>query len=456
MNVIRVRATLRAHGEVHDLALHARAQPARRSLARERPGEVRVDRRRRRRGTRAIVEALPGRARRRAGGARRCAASWRTHLRARSPRCRRQRDAFLLQQEGGLSLAEIAELTGVGVETVKSRLRYAVAKLRSTASDPLRTRGRDCQVRDDARSTIPTRPALDAAWRAHSRETPPARWMPRSSRPRIARWRSAPRKTIPRGDAPAALVDAAGRGRGDRRRRAGHPAARAATRIGHRQLARVSDMPALARSTPAAASPDAATRHAGRRRRRPRDASRRGDRAPAMLPHQPSSDELAGARTAAAKQRATPSAADSLAPPRIAQPRPPHRPAENESTNRANPPTREIARARHRCRRPVARTPNLPARTSVAHGTVATCASRSGGHRAWARLRPIPRFPPARSTPTRRSCASENCTTRASSPTRPRSCRHCAGPFRMPTAACRRNFARGRQRSSHERSRRRR
>ena len=39
-------------------------------------------------------------------------------------------DAFLLQQESGLSLAEIAALQGVGVETVKSRLRYAVAKLR--------------------------------------------------------------------------------------------------------------------------------------------------------------------------------------------------------------------------------------------------------------------------------------------------------------------------------------
>lgn len=48
-----------------------------------------------------------------------------------------QRDAFLLQQEGGLSLAEIAELTGVGLETVKSRLRYAVAKLRCELS-PLR------------------------------------------------------------------------------------------------------------------------------------------------------------------------------------------------------------------------------------------------------------------------------------------------------------------------------
>src|SRR5215471_594597 len=41
-----------------------------------------------------------------------------------------QRDAFLLQHEGGLSLAEIAELTGAGVETVKSRLRYAVGKLK--------------------------------------------------------------------------------------------------------------------------------------------------------------------------------------------------------------------------------------------------------------------------------------------------------------------------------------
>jgi len=41
-----------------------------------------------------------------------------------------QRDAFLLQQEGEFSLAEIAQLTGVGIETVKSRLRYAVTRLR--------------------------------------------------------------------------------------------------------------------------------------------------------------------------------------------------------------------------------------------------------------------------------------------------------------------------------------
>jgi RNA polymerase sigma-70 factor (ECF subfamily) len=48
-----------------------------------------------------------------------------------------QRDAFLLQYEAGLSLAEIAELTGAGTETVKSRLRYASAKLRE-ALGPLR------------------------------------------------------------------------------------------------------------------------------------------------------------------------------------------------------------------------------------------------------------------------------------------------------------------------------
>lgn len=41
-----------------------------------------------------------------------------------------QREAFLLREESGLSLEEIAEVTGVNVETAKSRLRYALAKLR--------------------------------------------------------------------------------------------------------------------------------------------------------------------------------------------------------------------------------------------------------------------------------------------------------------------------------------
>jgi RNA polymerase sigma-70 factor (ECF subfamily) len=46
-----------------------------------------------------------------------------------------QRDAFLLHQEGGLQLAEIAALTGAGVETIKSRIRYAQAKLRMELQD---------------------------------------------------------------------------------------------------------------------------------------------------------------------------------------------------------------------------------------------------------------------------------------------------------------------------------
>ncbi len=41
-----------------------------------------------------------------------------------------QREAFVLQQEGGLSIEEIATATGVARETAKSRLRYALAKLR--------------------------------------------------------------------------------------------------------------------------------------------------------------------------------------------------------------------------------------------------------------------------------------------------------------------------------------
>jgi RNA polymerase sigma-70 factor (ECF subfamily) len=46
-----------------------------------------------------------------------------------------QRDAFLLHEEAGLTLEEIADVTGVGRETAKSRLRYAVSKLRDALED---------------------------------------------------------------------------------------------------------------------------------------------------------------------------------------------------------------------------------------------------------------------------------------------------------------------------------
>ena len=42
-----------------------------------------------------------------------------------------QREAFLLAEEGGLTLEEIASISGVGRETIKSRLRYATGKLRN-------------------------------------------------------------------------------------------------------------------------------------------------------------------------------------------------------------------------------------------------------------------------------------------------------------------------------------
>ncbi len=46
-----------------------------------------------------------------------------------------QREVFLLHAEGELTLAEIGALTGVGMETAKSRLRYALDKLRATLAD---------------------------------------------------------------------------------------------------------------------------------------------------------------------------------------------------------------------------------------------------------------------------------------------------------------------------------
>ncbi len=46
-----------------------------------------------------------------------------------------QREVFLLHEESGLDLAEIAEVTQVGVETAKSRLRYAVRKLKASLQD---------------------------------------------------------------------------------------------------------------------------------------------------------------------------------------------------------------------------------------------------------------------------------------------------------------------------------
>jgi len=47
-----------------------------------------------------------------------------------------QRDTFLLHEEAGLALDQIAAVTGSNREACKSRLRYAVAKLRAAIDEP--------------------------------------------------------------------------------------------------------------------------------------------------------------------------------------------------------------------------------------------------------------------------------------------------------------------------------
>ena len=46
-----------------------------------------------------------------------------------------QREAFLLHEEAGMSVAEIAHATGANEEATKSRLRYALSKLKEAAGD---------------------------------------------------------------------------------------------------------------------------------------------------------------------------------------------------------------------------------------------------------------------------------------------------------------------------------
>lgn len=46
-----------------------------------------------------------------------------------------QREVFLLKEEAGKTLQQIAEISGVSVETAKSRLRYAISKLRQAVRE---------------------------------------------------------------------------------------------------------------------------------------------------------------------------------------------------------------------------------------------------------------------------------------------------------------------------------
>lgn len=46
-----------------------------------------------------------------------------------------QREAFLLHEEAGMTVAEIAAATGINEEAAKSRLRYAMTKLRAAVDE---------------------------------------------------------------------------------------------------------------------------------------------------------------------------------------------------------------------------------------------------------------------------------------------------------------------------------
>lgn len=50
----------------------------------------------------------------------------------------KQKDALLLKLDGGLDLQTIADVLGVNRETAKSRLRYAVARLKEALKEPVR------------------------------------------------------------------------------------------------------------------------------------------------------------------------------------------------------------------------------------------------------------------------------------------------------------------------------
>jgi RNA polymerase sigma-70 factor (ECF subfamily) len=59
-----------------------------------------------------------------------------------------QREAFLLYEESGLSIEEIARITDVSAETAKSRLRYAVRKLKKSLGPALETQALPLRMAD--------------------------------------------------------------------------------------------------------------------------------------------------------------------------------------------------------------------------------------------------------------------------------------------------------------------
>ena len=369
-----------AHGEVHHLALHARAPPAGRSLALERPGRAGVDRRRRGREHARRCRSAPRRARRRAdarANTRELGARIKAAL-AGLPAA--QRDAFLLQQEAGLSLADIATMTGVGAETVKSRLRYAIAEAAPGA--PRSARGVDMTDHD------PRDPALDAMWRAHSTEA--AAGASRSGDPRRSasggRQRSAFDGIGRRRDASLAMVDAARRGGDDRCDR-------------HRRSPGVPDD---------ALTPTDDERHRPPPRTRTREkpaapvdrptAARRADRSVPCSPNPSAARRLQRTPATPAAPAAAAPKPKAVTPPRESAPRA-REPSKRENTASAPDPF-PARKARPAPREPERRSAGCGARAPAAFRAFAG-RGRSGGQRARVETIGRPRARLARRGPAR-------------------------------------------------------
>jgi RNA polymerase sigma-70 factor (ECF subfamily) len=67
---------------------------------------------------------------------------------------REQRETFLLREETGLTIEEIARVTDVGIETVKSRLRYAIRKLKKSLLEAQIHGTQTARARRDLRDTL--------------------------------------------------------------------------------------------------------------------------------------------------------------------------------------------------------------------------------------------------------------------------------------------------------------
>jgi RNA polymerase sigma-70 factor (ECF subfamily) len=65
-----------------------------------------------------------------------------------------QREAFLLHEETGLTIEEIARVTDVGLETAKSRLRYAIRKLKKSLASPWIPAAQPRRTRTDLKDTL--------------------------------------------------------------------------------------------------------------------------------------------------------------------------------------------------------------------------------------------------------------------------------------------------------------